>query len=169
MDGTLAVWDPQQGHVADMLIGNRLQPTWPAGEWGTPTGVRCSPTLTGLAPSRWLAPGTSCSAVRNTPTATGVALPAAQAWHRGMVRRASTTWRRSRYCRSRGPLTNLPSPAAWAAHFALRLSPSQEWSHFYCLTDGAEIDRVEVSDQVAASEQLLAVIDSPVTASTHAP
>ena len=163
LDGTLAFWDLQRGqyprYVADMLIGERLQPALArlraASTDRRPVAVAAytsRPRTTEVAGALRLmlceqtdaACNRLCAARRSDlPSCDG----AAGFDDRELFDLALEPGHRSPLYRS----------SHLAARFALGLATGQEWSHFYYLNGGSEIARVEVPDWLAEDPELLAL------------
>ena len=163
LDGTLAFWDLQRGqyprHVADMLIGDRLQPAL----------ARLRAASTDRRP---VAVAAYTSRPRTTEAAGAVRLMLCDqgdadcnhlctARHSDLASCDGTAGFDDRELFEGLPEPGHRSPlyrsSHLAARFALGLATGQEWSHFYYLNGGAEIARVEVPDWLADDPELLAL------------
>ena len=163
LDGTLAFWDLQRGqyprHVADLLIGDRLQPAL----------ARLRAASTDRRP---VAVAAYTSRPRTTEVAGALRLMLCDQGDADCNR--FCTARRSNLAScdgaagfdDRGVFELLLEPghrsplyrsSHLAARFALGLATGQEWSHFYYLNGGSEIARVEVPDWLADDPELLAL------------
>ena len=163
LDGTLAFWDLQRGqyprYVADLLIGNRLQPAL----------ARLRDASTDRRP---VAVAAYTSRPRTTEAAGAVRLMLCDQGDADCNQLC--TARRSDLASCDGvagfddrelfePLLEpghrspLYRSSHLAARFALGLATGQEWSHFYYLNGGSEIARVEVPDWLADDPELLAL------------
>ena len=163
LDGTLAFWDLQRGqyprHVADTLIGDRLQPALArlhdASHDGRPVAVAAY-----------------TSRPRTTEAAGAVRLMLCDLGDADCNRLCTARRSRSEACDAAagfddrelfeillepGHRSPLYRSSHLAARFALGLATGQEWSHFYYLNGGAEIARVEVPDWLANDPELLAL------------
>ena len=163
LDGTMAFWDLQRGqyprHVADTLIGDRLQPALArlrdASRDGRPVAVAAytsSPRTTEAA-----------GAVRLMLCDQGDAdcnrLCTARRSDLASCERAAGFDDRELFelLLEPGHRSPLYRSSHLAARFVLGLATGQEWSHFYYLNGGSEIARVEVPDWLADDPELLAL------------
>ena len=163
LDGTLAFWDLQRGqyprYVADMLIGDRLQPAL--------ARLRAAST-----DGRPVAVAAYTSRPRTTEVAGAVRLVLCDQGDANCNR--FCTARRSDLASCDGAAgfedrelfelllepghrSPLYRSSHLATRFALGLATGQEWSHFYYLGGGSEIARVEIPDWLAEDPELLAL------------
>ena len=163
LDGTLAFWDLQRGqyprYVADMLIGERLQPALArlraASTNRRPVAVAAytsRPRTAEVAGAlRLMLCDQTDAACNRLCAARRSDLPscdrAAGFDDRELFKLLLEPGHRSPLYRS----------SHLAARFALGLATGQEWSHFYYLNGGSEIARVEVPDWLADDPELLAL------------
>ena len=163
LDGTLAFWDLQRGqyprHVADMLIGERLQPAL----------ARLRAASTDRRP---VAVAAYTSRPRTTEAAGAVRLMLCDQGDADCNRLCTARHSQSEICDGAagfddrelfeillepGHRSPLYRSSHLAARFALGLATGQEWSHFYYLNGGSEIARIEVPDWLAEDPELLAL------------
>ena len=163
LDGTLAFWDLQRGnyprHVADTLIGDRLQPAL----------ARLRAASTDRRP---VAVAAYTSRPRTTEVAGTARLMLCEqsdgdcnrlctARHSDLASCDDTAGFDDRelfeLALEPGHRSPLYRSSHLAARFALGLATGQGWSHFYYLNGGAEIARVEVPDWLADDPELLAL------------
>ena len=163
LDGTLAFWDLQRGqyprHVADMLIGERLQPAL----------ARLRAASTNRRP---VAVAAYTSRPRTTEAAGAMRLMLCDQGDADCNRLCNARHSQSEICDAAagfddrellelllepGHRSPLYRSSHLAARFALGLATGQEWSHFYYLNGGSEIARIEVPDWLADDPELLAL------------
>ncbi len=163
LDGTLAFWDLQRGqyprHVADTLIGDRLQPAL----------ARLRAAATDRRP---VAVAAYTSRPRTTEASGAVRLMLCDQGDADCNRLCTARHSQSETCDGAadfddrelfdlllepGHRSPLYRSSHLAARFALGLATGQEWSHFYYLNGGTEIARVEVPDWLAGDPELLAL------------
>ena len=163
LDGTLAFWDLQRGqyprHVADLLIGDRLQPAL----------ARLRAASTDRRP---VAVAAYTSRPRTTEAAGAMRLMLCDQGDADCNRLCTARHSQSEICDAAagfddrelfeillepGHRSPLYRSSHLAARFALGLATGQEWSHFYYLNGGSEIARVEVPDWLAQDPELLAL------------
>ena len=163
LDGTLAFWDLQRGqyprYVADMLIGEHLQPALArlraASTDGRPVAVAAytsRPRTTEVAGAVRLMlcdqDDTDCNRLCTARRSDLASCDSAAGFDdRELFELLLEPGHRSPLYRS----------SHLAARFALGLATGQEWSHFYYLNGGSEIARVEVPDWLAEDSELLAL------------
>ena len=163
LDGTLAFWDLQRGqyprHVADLLIGDRLQPAL----------ARLRAASTNRRP---VAVAAYTSRPRTTEASGALRLMLCDQGDADCNRLCTARRSQLETCDGAagfddrelfdlllepGHRSPLYRSSHLAARFALGLATGQEWSHFYYLNGGAEIARVEVPDWLAGDPELLAL------------
>jgi len=163
LDGTLAFWDLQRSqyprYVADMLIGERLQPAL----------ARLRAASTDRRPVAVVA---YTSRPRSTEAAGALRLVLCDQGDADCNRLCTARHSDLPSCDGAagfddrelfelvlepGHRSPLYRSSHLAARFALGLATGQEWSHFYYLNGGSEIARVEVPDWLADDPELLAL------------
>ena len=163
LDGTLAFWDLQRSqyprYVADMLIGERLQPAL----------ARLRAASTDRRP---VAVAAYTSRPRTTEVAGALRLVLCDQGDADCNRLCTARHSDLPSCDGAagfddrelfelvlepGHRSPLYRSSHLAARFALGLATGQEWSHFYYLNGGSEIARVEVPDWLAEDPELLAL------------